>query len=91
MLELMANDLAASLSVTEGTVRWCPNNTFSQALGNKLEYVGRVRQVRPGILRVRGSTQTYYTSSQSQSQNIGNSTVSHMTERIRELEVERDQ
>jgi hypothetical protein len=61
MLELMANDSAASSSVIEGTVQWCPNNVFSQALGNKPEYVGKVRQVGPGILPVRGSTQTYYT------------------------------
>jgi hypothetical protein len=90
MLELMANDLAASSSVTEGIVRWCPNNAFSQALENKPEYVDRIRQMGLDILLVRGSTQTYYTLSQSQSQNTGNSTVSHMAERIRELEAELD-
>jgi hypothetical protein len=89
MLELMPNDLAAVSSVTEGTVRWCPGDAYSQALGNKPEYAGRVRQVGPGILPVRGSTQTYYTPSQSRTQNTGDS--SHMAERIRELETERDQ
>jgi hypothetical protein len=89
MLELMPNDLAAVSSVTEGTVRWCPGDAYSQALGNKPEYAGRVKQVGPGILPVRGSTQTYYTPSQSRTQNTGDS--SHMAERIRELETERDQ
>jgi hypothetical protein len=89
MLELMSNDLAAISSVTEGTVRWCPGDAYSQALGNKAEYAGRVRQVGPGILPVRGSTQTYYTPSQSWTQNTGD--LSHMAERIRELETERDQ
>jgi hypothetical protein len=55
MLELMANDSVASLTVIEGTVRWCPNDAFSQALGNKHEYAGRVRQVGPDILPVWGS------------------------------------
>jgi uncharacterized coiled-coil protein SlyX len=89
MLELMSNDLAAVSSVTEGTVRWCPGDAYSQALENKPEYAGRVRQTGPGILLVRGSTQTYYTPSQSRTQNTGDS--SHMAERIRELEAERDQ
>ena len=88
MLELMPNDLAAVQSVTEGTVRWCPGDAYSQALGNKPEYAGRVRQAGPGIRPVRGSTRTYYTPSQPRSQNTGDS---HMAERIRELELERDQ
>jgi hypothetical protein len=89
MLELMPNDPAAVSSVTEGTVRWCPGDAYSQALGNKPEYAGRVRQVGPGPLPVRGSTRTYYTPSQSRTQNTSDS--SHMAERIRELETERDQ
>jgi hypothetical protein len=89
MLELMPNDPAAASSVTEGTVRWCPGDAYSQALGNKPEYAGRVRQVGPGPLPVRGSTRTYYTPSQSRTQNTSDS--SHMVERIRELETERDQ
>jgi hypothetical protein len=63
MLELMVNNLAASLSVSEGTVRWCPNDAFSQALENKVEYAGRVRQVGLSILLVWGSIHTYYTPS----------------------------
>jgi hypothetical protein len=89
MLELMPNDPVAVLSVTEGTVKWCPGDAYSQALGNKPEYAGRVRQVGPGPLPVRGSTRTYYTPSQSWTQNTSDS--SHMAERIRELETERDQ
>jgi hypothetical protein len=85
----MPNDPAAVSSVTEGTVRWCPGDAYSQALGNKPEYAGRVRQVGPGPLPVRGSTRTYYTPSQSRTQNTNDS--SHMAERIRELEMERDQ
>jgi hypothetical protein len=42
MLELMPNDLTAVSSVTEGTVRWCPGDAYSQALENKPEYAGRV-------------------------------------------------
>jgi hypothetical protein len=85
----MPNDPAAVSSVTEGTVRWCPGDAYSQALGNKPEYAGRVRQVGPGPLPIRGSTRTYYTPSQSRTQNT--SDASHMVERIRELETERDQ
>ena len=44
MLKLMPNDLAAVQSVTEGTVRWCPSDAYSQALGDKPEYADRVRQ-----------------------------------------------
>jgi hypothetical protein len=89
MLELMPNDPAAVSSVTEGTVRWCPGDAYSQALENKPEYAGRVRQVGPGPLPVRDSTRTYYTPSQSRTQNTSDS--SHMAERIIELETERDQ
>ena len=88
MLELMANDSTTSLSVTKGTVRWCPNNAFFQAFENKPKYANRVKQVGLGILLVRGNIQTYYTSSQSRSQNTGNSMDSYMAEMIRELEVE---
>ncbi|KAE8056077.1 hypothetical protein FH972_012875 [Carpinus fangiana] len=56
-----------------------------------IKYAGRIRQVGPNILSVQGSIHTYYTSSQSQSQNTSDSTVSHMAERIKELEAERDQ
>ncbi|KAE8099637.1 hypothetical protein FH972_017602 [Carpinus fangiana] len=41
ILELMANDMAASSSVTEGTVLWCLNDAFSQAFENKPEYTSR--------------------------------------------------
>jgi hypothetical protein len=45
MKELLSTDLAATSSITEGTVRWAPNDTYSQVLGNKPEYAVRVRQV----------------------------------------------
>jgi hypothetical protein len=91
MLELIPNDPAASSSVTEGTVPWASNYAFSQALGNKLEYVGRVRQVRPNILPVWDNIHIYYTLSQFRSQNTSDSTASHMVERIRKLEAKMDQ
>ena len=80
MLELIPNDPVTSSSVTEGTIRWAPNDAFSQAFGNKPEYASRVRQVGPNILPVRGSIHTYYTLSQSRSWNTNDSTVSYMAE-----------
>jgi hypothetical protein len=88
MKELIPTDHAASSSVTEGTVRWAPNDAYAQAHGNKPEYAGRVRQVGPNILPVRGSIHSYYTLSQARSQNTENSMVSQMTDRIKELEAE---
>jgi hypothetical protein len=69
MFELISNDLATSSSVIKGIVRWAPNDAYAQALENKPEYVGRVRQVGLNILTVWGSIHSYYTSSQSRSQN----------------------
>jgi hypothetical protein len=56
MLELMPNDLATVSSVIEGTVRWCLGDAYSQALGNKPEYAGKVKQAGLGILLVQGIT-----------------------------------
>jgi hypothetical protein len=58
-----SNDLAATHSVTEDTVRWEPNDAYEQVLG-KLEYVGRVRQVGPNICPVLGTSYLYHTRSQ---------------------------
>jgi hypothetical protein len=76
MEELQPTDLAASSNVTQGMVRWAPNDAYAQAHGNKPEYVGKVWQVEPNILPVRGSIHSYYTLSQAQSQNRRHSTVS---------------
>jgi hypothetical protein len=90
MLELISNNPVASSSVIERTIRWAPNDAFVQALGNKPKYAGRVRKMGPNILPVQGIIHSYYTPSQSRSQNTCNSIVSQMAERIRELEAERD-
>jgi len=66
-VELKPNDPVALYGVTQGTVRWAPNDTYNQALDNKPEYAGRVRQVGPVILPIRGTTQSYYTPSQARS------------------------
>ncbi|XP_059436912.1 uncharacterized protein LOC132170001 [Corylus avellana] len=76
MKELLPTDPALTSSVTEGTVRWTPNNAYAQAHGNKPKYAARVRQVGPNVLPVRSSIHSYYTPSQA---------------RIRELEEERTQ
>jgi hypothetical protein len=36
----IANDIAATLSITEGMIRWAPDDTYAQAMGNKQEYAG---------------------------------------------------
>jgi hypothetical protein len=43
MVMLMPTDSADSSSVTQGTIRWRHDDVYAQALGNKPEYVGRVR------------------------------------------------
>ncbi|XP_059441611.1 uncharacterized protein LOC132173941 isoform X2 [Corylus avellana] len=76
MEELIPTDPAASSSVTERTVRWASNNAYAQAIGNKPEYAGRVRQVGPNVLPVRGTIHSYYTPSQARSQNTRHFAVS---------------
>jgi hypothetical protein len=65
---LMPTDSAESSSVTQGTVRWRHDDTYAQALGNKPEYAGRVRQVGPNIWPVLWSIRSYHTPSQPRSQ-----------------------
>ncbi|XP_059440780.1 uncharacterized protein LOC132173327 [Corylus avellana] len=79
MNELIPTDPAASSSITEGTVRWAPNDAFAQAMGNKPEYAGRVRMAGPNILPVRGTIHSYYTPSQARSGNVRYSTISQDT------------
>jgi hypothetical protein len=64
MEQLISNDLAASDTITEGTMRWLPRDVHAIALGNKLEYSGRVRGVGKNVRLVPGTAQTYYTPTQ---------------------------
>jgi len=45
MEELLPSDLAASSRVTEGMVRWTPDDPYSYAFGNKPEYSGRLERL----------------------------------------------
>jgi hypothetical protein len=36
----IANDTAATLSITERMIRWVPDDSYAQAMGNKQEYAG---------------------------------------------------
>jgi len=61
---LMPTDSTKSSSITQGTVRWRHDDVYAQALDNKPEYAGRVRQVWPNIWPVWGSIHSYHTPSQ---------------------------
>jgi hypothetical protein len=63
-VELIPTDPAASSSVTQGMVLLTPNGAYAQAHSHKPEFVGRVRQVGPNVLHVRGTIHSYYTPSQ---------------------------
>ncbi|KAC1299283.1 hypothetical protein FH972_027141 [Carpinus fangiana] len=80
MKVLIPTDPAATSSMTEGTVRWVPNNAYSQAIGNKPEYAGQVRQVGPNILPICGSIHLYYRPVQPRSLNPKSVVVSQMIE-----------
>jgi hypothetical protein len=69
MIRLADSDPAEQVEGPEGTVRWAPNDAYAQAHGNKPEYAGHVCGVSKNILPVRGHIHSYYTSSQSRSQN----------------------
>ncbi|XP_059448932.1 uncharacterized protein LOC132180095 [Corylus avellana] len=88
MKELLPTDSAATQSVTEGTVRWAPDDAYAQGMGNKPEYAGRVRQVGAGILPVRGSIHSYYRPVAPRSQPPGSSGVPELIETA--LQVERE-
>jgi len=75
-VELIPTDPAASSSVTQGMVLLTPNGAYAQAHSHKPEFVGRVRQVGPNVLHVRGTIHSYYTPSQARSQNPRHATVS---------------
>lgn len=66
MTQNLSSDPAATQSVLEDTVRWAPNDAYEQALG-RLEYAGRVRQVGPNVIPVRGTCFTYRAHSQGRS------------------------
>jgi hypothetical protein len=89
---LMPTDSAESSSITQGTTRWRHDDAYAQALGNKPEYAGRVRQVGPNVWPVRGSIRSYHTPSQPRSQNQGQAVFSQEMfafEMERVLEAER--
>jgi hypothetical protein len=86
MTQLIPNDPAAMHSVTEGMVRWAPNDAYEQAIG-KPEYAGRVHQAGPNVLLVRGTTYSYYTPSQTRSSSLRQSS-STQDERISSMEIE---
>ena len=88
MKELIPTDSAATSSITEGTVRWAPHDAYSQAMGNKAEYAGRVRQVGPNILPVRGSIHSYYKPAEPRSQTSGSVGVSQMIKAALEAQQE---
>jgi hypothetical protein len=92
MVMLMPTDSVDSSSITQGTVRWRHDDAYAQALGNKPEYAGRVRQVGPNIWPVRGSIRSYHTPSRLDSQNQGHAVFPQemfASEMERALEVER--
>jgi hypothetical protein len=78
MHELLSIDPIATSSIIEGTVRWAPNDTYSQAIGNKAEYAGRVCQLGPNILPVCSSIHSYYKPAKPWSQTSGSAGVSQM-------------
>jgi len=61
--------------MTDGMTRWHPDDAYSQAFGNKLEYSGRVRGVGKNVRPIPGTTRTYYTPTQAWSQRAGPSTA----------------
>ena len=55
MERLAESDPAASAEGPPGTLRWTPNDAYTQAHSNKSEYAGRVRGVSKNILSAWGS------------------------------------
>ena len=89
MHELLPIDLAAALSIIEGTVRWAPNDAYSQAINNKPEYTGRVCQIGPNVRPMRGTAHSYYTPVEPQCQTSGSVGVSQMIEVTLEAQQEK--
>ena len=54
------------------------NDVYTKAHGNKPEYMNRVRGVRKNILPMRGNIHSYYTLSQTRSQNLGSAAMFEM-------------
>ncbi|XP_059442057.1 uncharacterized protein LOC132174413 [Corylus avellana] len=88
MKELIPTDPTASSSITEGTVRWAPNDAFDQAIGNKPEYASRVRMAGPNILPVRGTIRSYYTPSQQVAEQMAENNA-RIARQVAEQEAER--
>ncbi|XP_059436829.1 uncharacterized protein LOC132169901 [Corylus avellana] len=89
MEELLENDPAEQVEGPHGTIRWTPDDAYAQAHDNKPEYAGRVRGVSKNILPARGTIHSYYTPSQTRSQNRGGPMVSR-EEFERAIEAERE-
>lgn len=82
MERLLESDPAELVEGPPGTLRWAPNDAYAQAHGNKPEYAGRVRGVSKNILPGPGNSHSYYTPSQSRSQNAPPSAaISEMIEK----------
>jgi hypothetical protein len=69
MEQLEEFDPTKSVKGSSQTVRWTPDDAYTQAHGNNPEYAGHVRGVNKNILLVRGYIHFYYTPSQVRSQN----------------------
>ncbi|XP_059436146.1 uncharacterized protein LOC132169072 [Corylus avellana] len=76
MEELLPNDPAEQVEGPQGTIRWTPDDAYAQAHNNKPEYAGRVRGVSKNILPAPGTSYSYYTPSQTRSQNRGGPMIS---------------
>ncbi|XP_059430152.1 uncharacterized protein LOC132163797 [Corylus avellana] len=88
MKELIPTDPAASSNITDGTVRWAPNDAFDQAIGNKPEYAGRVRMAGPNILPMQGTIRSYYTPSQQVEEQMAENNA-RIARQVAEQEAER--
>jgi Holliday junction resolvasome RuvABC endonuclease subunit len=83
-------DSAVQVDGPRGSIRWAPDDTYTQAHDNKPKYAGRVRGVNKNILSRRGNSRSYYTPSQVKAQSLGSSAaMSKMIERA--IEAEREQ
>ena len=89
MEQLAESDIAESVEGPPRTLRWAPNDAYTQAHGNKPEYAGRVRVVSKNILPVRGNIHSYYTPSQARAQNAPPSAI--LSEMITKALAERNE
>jgi hypothetical protein len=55
MMALSSYDTAASSSLTKGLINWTPDDAYAKVMG-MTENTGRVREMGPGHLPVKGNT-----------------------------------